>query len=79
MKVAKTLTKLYPGTDCSHRDIIDLLQVVLYVILGHSVQNTKTNIGRKKVREKTRSYARYPASVFVWTRGGLNLCEAIME
>lgn len=32
------LTVLYPGTDSSHWDVIDLLQVVLYVVLGHSVQ-----------------------------------------
>lgn len=34
----KTLTKLYPGADYCHRDIINLLQVVLYVIFGHSVE-----------------------------------------
>lgn len=65
-KVGKTLTKLYPGTDCSHMDIIDVLQVVLYVILRHSVQNTKTNIGREKVRERKPGVgARYPTLVFV--------------
>lgn len=36
-----TLTKLYPGANCSNRDIIDVLQVVLYVTLGHSVAKGK--------------------------------------
>lgn len=79
MCITKKLTKLYPGTNCTHRNVIDLLQVVLYVIFGHSVQNRKTNIRREKVRERTRNYAIYPTSEFVWPRSGLNLCEAIME
>lgn len=64
-EVVKTLTKLYPGTNSSHRDVINLLQVVLYVILGHSVQNTKTNVGREEIRQKTGSYATYATSMFV--------------
>lgn len=57
-KAERTLTKLYPGTDCSNRDVIDLLQVVFYVILGHSVQTCpeqdreEKNTNRKKEGEK---------------------------
>lgn len=39
--------KLYPGTDYSNRNIIDPLQVVLYVILGHYHWDAKLDsVGR---------------------------------
>lgn len=71
------LTILYPGTDSSHWDVIDLLQVILYVVLGHSVQKYPRRWrgekhtdkgGREKERErgKIRGYVRHPALVFVW-------------
>lgn len=71
-KVMKTLTKLYPGADCSYRNVVDLLQVVLYVTLGHSVQTCprgdeekrKTDEkGRENERKESRGYVRRPASV----------------
>lgn len=49
----QTLTKLYPGADCSHRNVVDLLQVVLYVTLGHSVQTCpeETKRGEKQTKK----------------------------
>lgn len=51
-KVMKTLTKLYPGADCSYRNVVDLLQVVLYVTLGHSVQTCPEETKRREKQTK---------------------------
>lgn len=54
-KDVKILTKLYPGADCSYRDVIDFLQVVLYVTLGHPVQirqRREKYTNREGIREK---------------------------
>lgn len=39
--------KLYPGADCSYRDAVDLLQVVLYVTLGHFHWDAKLDSVRR--------------------------------
>lgn len=49
---SEKLTKLYPGADCSNRNVIDFLQVVLYVIFGHSVQNKKRRWERETSHKK---------------------------
>lgn len=49
---SETLTKLYPGADCSNRNAIDLLQVALYVIFGHSVKIGPEQIERGKEKKK---------------------------
>ncbi len=79
----KTLTKLYPGADCSYRDIIDLLQVVLYVTLGHSVQTCpeatekekkkNTQIGKKR-EKKTGVMQGIQQNCSHGVRSGLNVC-----
>lgn len=35
------LTKLYPGADGPHWNVVDFLQVVFHVTLGHSVMETR--------------------------------------
>lgn len=64
-KPMRRLTKLYPGADSSNRDIIDLLQVVLHIILGHSVQ---IHPGKGKKREEKRGYGGFQASGFAYDK-----------
>ncbi len=82
VQTLKTLTKLYPRTDHSYRDVIDLLKVVLYIILGHSVktyskQTEEKNTQKRREGERereNRGYTRHQASVFAVVRSGYNVC-----